>query len=221
VGLRGKRILVTGACSLIGEAIVRRLVSEGASVLGLSESKPHLKRLAADLGKGFEPITADIRGPDVILRLAKLGRFDALVCHADLAPETPKQGTHLPDLLQQQLFCAIHTIEGCGPSMRNAGHGHVLIIENLSHLQTAEAIPPAFHIWKGGYHALVKRWTSELDADGVKVTVIGLDEVETVSGNDRTASLSQSVAEAVCQTLDAPAHACVHMESQPRATTLA
>ncbi|MFN8139268.1 MAG: SDR family NAD(P)-dependent oxidoreductase [Fimbriimonadales bacterium] len=202
MGIQGKRVLVTGVCSAIGEAIARNLVTNGASVVGLSQSKSELKRVTSEIGDGFEPITADIRTSDVILQLARLGRFDALVCHADLGPNVQVGSSILPDLMQQQLFCALHTIEGCGPAMRDAGHGHVLIIENVPNSAVEGVAKSSYQTWKGGYDALIRKWSSELDTAGVKVTVIGLDELDKIQNDQNLKrTLSERVADAVLATI--------------------
>lgn len=207
VAVSGKRILVTGACSLIGEAICRQLAADGASVTGLSESKTGLRRLADEIGPGFDGITADIRGSEVILQLARLGRFDALVCHSETVRVDGTTASALPDLMQQQLFCALHAIEGCGPAMREAGTGHVLILECAPGGRFEGVAQPSCQTWKGGYDSLVKRWSAELSESGVRLTVIGLEDfVETskrISPDPESvrSTLASVVATAVVNTL--------------------
>ncbi|MGM7671146.1 SDR family NAD(P)-dependent oxidoreductase [Microbacterium sp. A93] len=70
--LKGKTALVTGAGSVIGEAVARRLVDEGAAVLLADESAAAADELAAALrgaGGEVESSTSD-RGVDALLAAA-------------------------------------------------------------------------------------------------------------------------------------------------------
>ena len=53
--LEGKTVLVTGAGSGIGEAVVRRFVAEGASVVALGRRAEPLEALAAETGGAPTP----------------------------------------------------------------------------------------------------------------------------------------------------------------------
>ena len=61
--LEGRRVAVTGAAGFIGSAVCRRLVAEGAEVVGV-EVSPELGD--AVRGSGAEPRTADISDPAAI-----------------------------------------------------------------------------------------------------------------------------------------------------------
>ena len=92
-------ILVTGASRGLGRGIAERLAAEGCSVAlnyqgnrGAAEETAALcRKAAARAGQEFVPIQADIgSGPDrarlVEATLAALGRIDALVNNAGVAP---------------------------------------------------------------------------------------------------------------------------------------
>ena len=79
ISLHGSTILVTGASSGIGRAVCKRLLEEGANVLGVSRRPsvldPEISPIEADLTKR-EDISSIFRG---------LGRIDALVNCAGVA----------------------------------------------------------------------------------------------------------------------------------------
>jgi NAD(P)-dependent dehydrogenase (short-subunit alcohol dehydrogenase family) len=83
--LQGKRALITGATSGLGEAIARRLVAEGARVAITGRRAERLEALARDLGA--RPIVADHTRTEDNERalgdaVAALGGLDLLVLNA-------------------------------------------------------------------------------------------------------------------------------------------
>jgi len=94
--LDGAIALVTGASSGIGEATVRRLAEEGASVALVARRRDRLERIAASLPSGGRAfvVEADIasreQARDAVKRtVAELGRLDILVNNAGLALTGP------------------------------------------------------------------------------------------------------------------------------------
>jgi NADP-dependent 3-hydroxy acid dehydrogenase YdfG len=87
--LEGAVALVTGASSGIGEATVRRLAEEGASVALVARRRDRLEKLAASLPSSLV-VEADItnreQARDAVKRtVAEMGRLDILVNNAGLA----------------------------------------------------------------------------------------------------------------------------------------
>jgi NAD(P)-dependent dehydrogenase (short-subunit alcohol dehydrogenase family) len=65
-GLFGKRVLVTGASSGVGEAVVRRFAEDGASVALLARRAERLAELADELGPAAHPVPVDVADPDAV-----------------------------------------------------------------------------------------------------------------------------------------------------------
>jgi nucleoside-diphosphate-sugar epimerase len=61
----GQRVFVTGASGFLGRALVRRLISSGASVAALSRSEASDVKLRE---LGAEPVRGDVRAPDTLRR---------------------------------------------------------------------------------------------------------------------------------------------------------
>jgi NADP-dependent 3-hydroxy acid dehydrogenase YdfG len=75
----GKVAVVTGGASGIGEAIVRRLLAEGASVVAGDVNTDRLELLGKELGEAFHGVRADVRAEEDVTRLvAETGRFGPL-----------------------------------------------------------------------------------------------------------------------------------------------
>ncbi|WP_144395100.1 SDR family NAD(P)-dependent oxidoreductase [Pleionea sediminis] len=58
--LNGKTVLLTGASSGIGEALVEKLIARGARVIGVARSEDKLQALSEKHGDFFESRTADL-----------------------------------------------------------------------------------------------------------------------------------------------------------------
>jgi NADP-dependent 3-hydroxy acid dehydrogenase YdfG len=86
--------VVTGAASGIGEAIARRLASEGASVALLARRAERLESLAAELGPRALALPTDVTDPDAVQAAARavaerLGRADLLANNAGVMLAAP------------------------------------------------------------------------------------------------------------------------------------
>jgi len=94
--LAGRHALVTGASGGIGQAVVRKLVAEGASVTLAGRHRPRLEAFAATLPPGQVQIVADFDITDadkiatgVEAAHAGFGAVDILVNNAGEAPSAP------------------------------------------------------------------------------------------------------------------------------------
>ena len=84
MGVRMERVVVVGASSGIGEAIVRRLAIDGAKVAAIARRKELLDRIAADHPERVRPYAHDVEETDDVPALweridADLGGIDTLI----------------------------------------------------------------------------------------------------------------------------------------------
>ena len=59
----GKTAIITGVSSGIGLATARRLIAEGARVVGFARGRDGLERAREEFGSAFHPVAVDIRDP--------------------------------------------------------------------------------------------------------------------------------------------------------------
>lgn len=71
--VEGKRILVTGASSGIGRAVVELLVREGAHVVFCSANREKGERAAAEIGMGVGYRQCDVRSEEAIAEFIRSG----------------------------------------------------------------------------------------------------------------------------------------------------
>lgn len=88
MNLKGKRIVITGASSGIGWALLKRLSASGASVVGVSRNP---QRIIDELGNhGIKTITCDVSDPVQVDRMLEeatelMGGIDIFVANAGFA----------------------------------------------------------------------------------------------------------------------------------------
>ena len=173
LGLRGSRVLVTGASGGLGGAIAAGFVAEGARVLAASRTDEHpvpggvAGRVLADLST---PGAAEILAEAV---RRELGGLDTLVAAAggavkgrvdELSDEAWDAG------LEVNLRSTIRLVRATAPLLKESG-GRILLLSALSASE-----PRAGHVvsnvGKAGIAALGKTLSRELAADGVLVNCI-------------------------------------------------
>ncbi|HEX2032378.1 MAG TPA: SDR family NAD(P)-dependent oxidoreductase [Actinomycetota bacterium] len=172
--LAGKRCIVTGASSGIGEATARRLAKEGAEVVLVARREERLRALAGELGERASWVTADVsHEADVEALRDRVERLDVLVNNAGV----PGGGAFAEvDLERLRLvadvnfFGVVRCTKLFLPLLERSG-GHVV---NVASIAGRYALPGAA-VYSATKHAVVAFSESlyhELKPRGVMVTVI-------------------------------------------------
>lgn len=183
--LKGRRALITGASSGIGEATAKRLGAEGASVCVnyySDKEQPAAQRVADAVtrsnGRGIA-IQADVGNEADVMRLVtdtvnQLGGLDLLVNNAGIEKQIPLLEMSLQDwhaVLQTNLTGAFLCMREAGKIMAANGGG---VIVNMSSVH--EFIPwPGFAHYcssKGGMKLLMETAARELAGKGIRVVNI-------------------------------------------------
>jgi NADP-dependent 3-hydroxy acid dehydrogenase YdfG len=228
--LAGKLAVVTGATSGIGAALARRLITAGATVVGVGRRPEALADQVRAAEGRFVAVCADLADPDGRARAltaitALAPRVDLLINNAGEAAyasplELGAAGWHA--LFELNLHAALDLALGLAPMLAPGGH-----LVNVSSI-TARHVPSARFAAYAATKAALDRATEalrlELDPRGVHVTAIAPGLVDTplydkVSGfadaRDRIARqvprwlTAADVADAIVWIVTRPAHVVI------------
>jgi 2-keto-3-deoxy-L-fuconate dehydrogenase len=177
----GRRALVTGAGSGIGEAVARGLHEEGAEVLLADLAADRAVAVAAALGDGrARGIALDVRDEDAVRRVVP-ERLDVLVNVAGIgsttnAPETPLElweDVFAVNARGTFLLCK-HAI----PVMKRAGGGSIVNIASVAGLVGLRN-RAAYCASKGAVIALTRAIAVDHVADGIRANAVCPGTVDT------------------------------------------
>ncbi len=137
--LRGKRAVVTGSSSGIGEAIAKSLAAEGATVVVHGRRPAEAQRVAGEItasgGKAvvaLGDLAADA-GADAVAKIVNeaLGGADILVNNAGAFPQKPwleSTAAEWTDLYDQNVGSMVRLITRLVPGMKKRGWGRVIAL---------------------------------------------------------------------------------------------
>lgn len=229
--LSGRRVLVTGASSGIGQATARAIVAAGGQVALLARRTDRLEALAADIDG--VPVTADVADPEVtrggINRAAdELGGLDGLINAAGVLRGGPLAATDPVDwrqLFEVNVLGVLHATQASIPHLTAADHSDVVNVSSMSGRRLGSTEMAAYAASKAAVHMLSEGMRRELQPDGVRVSVVAPGFVSSDLFGDRETDLAKrlgeradevglstdDVATAIVQVLAAPPHV-VHAE---------
>jgi 2-keto-3-deoxy-L-fuconate dehydrogenase len=168
----GRRALVTGAGSGIGEAAARGLHAEGADVVLADAVGERVEALAAQLGDRSRALTLDVRDEDAVA--AAMGDLDVLVNVAGIgsttnAPDTPLEVWENVFAVNARgtFLCCKHAI----PGMVERGGGAIVNIASIAGLV---GLPnrAAYCASKGAVIALTRALAIDHVREGVRVNAV-------------------------------------------------
>ncbi|TDV57533.1 citronellol/citronellal dehydrogenase [Actinophytocola oryzae] len=169
--LAGRLAFVTGAGSGIGRAVALRLVSLGASVVGVGRREERLAETAALAGEGFRFEVLDVRDRDAASALVgSLGGLDLLVNNAGgqfVAPVDKISRRGFDAVVDLNLTAPASLVRAARPGLV-ARRGRVV---NLSLSAPERGIAGLTHsaAARAGIAALTKALAGEWRADGVRL----------------------------------------------------
>jgi len=181
--LQGRRALVTGGNSGIGEAMARALGLAGAQVLLVARREGELQaaagRLQAD-GIAAQGLAADLSHVNGLHAMAhaaaeRLGGIDILVNAAGVNLRQPF-GDVTPEAWQRQidlhLSAPFFLTQALAPGMATRGWGRII---NIASLQSWRAFPHSapYGAGKGGVVQLTRAIAQEWSARGITCNAIG------------------------------------------------
>lgn len=215
--LNGKVVVVTGAGRGIGEGLVRRFRTEGASVLAADVDPAGVQRVADETGSlgmtADVSVEADVRAL-VDRAEAELGPIDLFCSNAGIGPSG---GVDMSDEMWQRIWeintmSHVYAARACLPGMLARGEGYLLQTVSAAGLLTNLGAA-AYSVTKHAALGLAE-WLSVTYGDrGIKVSALCPQFVQTdllanlasdpaVASWARSATISvDEVAEAVVQGL--------------------
>src|SRR5438045_1180349 len=174
--LAGKVILVTGSTTGIGDAMARRFVAEGASVLVHGLERDLGEQVVADLGKDNATLhlddLADPAAPARLVRAAldAFGKLDAIVNNAAWIPRSNLETTDaalFDKCMAINVRAPMLLIQAALPHLKRS-RGAVLNIGSINGL-CGEANQLAYSISKGALITLSRNLADALGGDQVRV----------------------------------------------------
>ena len=168
----GRRALVTGAGSGIGEAVARGLHAEGATVVLADRAGDRVRALADELGADATPLELDVRdeaavaaatgGLDVLANVARIGSTTK-------APETPLEVWEDVFAVNARgtFLCCKHAI----PGMVAAGGGAIVNMASVAALVGLKN-RAAYSASKGAVVALTRALAIDHVAERVRVNAV-------------------------------------------------
>jgi len=183
-GLKGRRALVTGAASGIGESIVQRLLKEGVEVV------------ATDIHPGRGIVAADLTSADDVEKLAgKAGSIDFLVNAAGGPAVVTRKNTLPPipgaialeDLDEQtwgaviaaNLTSAFLVCREFAPKMKARKFGRIINFASIAARRGSDRVGVHYAAAKGGILGLTKTLALELGPHNVTVNAIAPGFIKT------------------------------------------
>jgi meso-butanediol dehydrogenase / (S,S)-butanediol dehydrogenase / diacetyl reductase len=168
----GRRALVTGAGSGIGEAVARRLHEEGAEVLLTNVSAEPIEAIATELGERASAAQLDVRDEDAVREVVR--DIDVLANVAGIgsttsAPDTPLEVWE--DVLavnaRGTFLCCKHAI----PGMIERGGGSIVNMASAAALVGLRN-RVAYSASKGAVIAMTRALAVDHVSDGVRVNAV-------------------------------------------------
>lgn len=184
-GLAGRRVLVTGASSGIGEATARAVAAAGARVAVLARRVDRLEALAAEIGAvavagDLSDITA---APELMHRtVAGLGGLDALVNSAGLIRPSPIAAADPDDwraMFDVNVLGLLAITQQAIPHLRRTEGGSIVNISSMSGRRVPTAAGGTYAATKFAVHAISEALRLELQPQGIRVTTISPGFVDT------------------------------------------
>jgi 3-oxoacyl-[acyl-carrier protein] reductase len=183
-GLKGRKALVTGAASGIGNAVVRRLLKEGVEVV------------ATDIHAAPGLIVADLTDADDIENLSgKAGTLDFLVNVAG-GPAAPTRTDTLPPIpgaialedlkekdwsrvIAANLTTAFLVCREFAPRMKARKFGRIINFASIAARRGSDRVGVHYAAAKGGIIGLTKTLALELGPFGITVNAIAPGFIKT------------------------------------------
>ena len=188
--IKGKRALVMGASSGLGQAIARSLISEGAKVAICGRDEKKLQQAASKMGAALAvPCDLSQVGAAKTLVQTVLSQFDGidiLICNtggppkgnfSDITPEQWQVG------FQGLWMSTVDSIQGVLPGMKSRKWGRILLVTSVAAKEAMDQLTISNGL-RAGLLGLTKSLSHEIAMDGITINAL-------LPGYTRTERLKQ------------------------------
>ena len=192
IDLQGKRILITGASSGIGEAGAEKLARAGAKVVVVARRQELLDAVAARITAAGGDATAhacDLSDLDAIDELVAtlekdLGGIDILINNAGRSIRRPLAESldrwhDVERTMALNYFSPLRLIRGLAPGMRERGDGHIINVSTWGVLNESSPLFAVYNASKAALTAVSRVIETEWSKDGVHSTTLFYPLVKT------------------------------------------
>jgi len=185
IDLEGKRILITGASSGIGEAAAEQFARLGATVVVAARRQELLDALAARItaagGKALS-IPCDVSDMDAVDALVadvegRLGGIDILVNNAAKSIRRPlaeslQRWHDVERTMALNYYSPLRLIRGLAPGMLERGDGHIINVSTWGVLSEASPLFAVYNASKAALSAVSRVVETEWGHRGVHSTTL-------------------------------------------------
>ncbi|MCE9517289.1 MAG: SDR family oxidoreductase [Mycobacterium sp.] len=185
IPLRGKRVLITGASSGIGEAGAQRFAREGAEVIIVARRAQLLDEVAAgiaDNGGIATAIACDLADLDAVDALTetvlqRFGGVDILVNNAGRSIRRPLAESldrwhDVERTMTLNYYSPLRLIRGLAPGMIERGDGHIINVATWGVLSEASPLFSVYNASKAALSAVSRVIETEWSRSGVHSTTL-------------------------------------------------
>ena len=185
INLRGKRVLITGASSGIGEAGAERFAAEGAEVIVVARRADLLEALTqriANAGRTAAAIPCDLSDLDAVDELAatveeRFDGVDILVNNAGRSIRRPLAESldrwhDVERTMTLNYYSPLRLIRGLAPGMIERGDGHIINVATWGVLGEASPLFGVYNASKAALSAVSRVIETEWSRNGVHSTTL-------------------------------------------------
>ncbi|KMO72972.1 SDR family oxidoreductase [Mycolicibacterium chubuense] len=181
IDLRGKRILLTGASSGIGEAAAGKLAACGATVIAVARREHLLADVVARIterGGTAVAMAANLADLDAIDQLVRdVGPIDVLINNAGRSIRRPlldslERWHDVERTIALNYYGPLRLIRGLAPGMVARGDGHIINISSWRVMPESSPLFSVYNASKAALSAVSRVIDNELADSGVHATTI-------------------------------------------------
>jgi NADP-dependent 3-hydroxy acid dehydrogenase YdfG len=184
--LSGRRVVITGASSGIGEATARALVAEGATVALGARRVDRLESLAGELGESAHAVEVDVSDEAAACSFIEssaeaMGGVDALINNAGVMLLGPVGGADTEEwrrMIGVNLLGLLYCTHAALPKLAESESGHIVNVASVAG-RMASAGSAVYNMTKWGVVGFSEGLRQEALHANVRVTVLEPGWVDT------------------------------------------